>query len=366
MEQVLREWAARRGYAIAWVGGKSVQEAFGRIARLRDEGAFDPAFYDSLLAWTERPESLAQSSSRAAIVVAVPSPANIITFDDPDGGPPRDLVLPPTYVRYLAIFDDVLADLKDATAGRLEGLRLLKAPLKTLAVISGLACYGKNNIAYVEGFGSYVQLVGFVTETALAPWRPAIGGDTRGEGAGARPSDEAFDPAAAPETGGAQPLQEVDGEAGAWSLAAASLDECRTCRACVKACPTRAIGGDRFLLHGERCMTVWSEAEGPLPDEFAKARTPCLIGCMACQEVCPANKGRRRLERLPVLFTAEETAYLMGERGEGPPARELAAKVNGLGCTDLRVSAYGPEPILRRNLRALMKSGPRKRTPHGI
>jgi epoxyqueuosine reductase len=33
-------------------------------------------------------------------------------------------------------------------------------PLKSLAVRSGLAAYGRNNVCYVPGMGSFLELVG--------------------------------------------------------------------------------------------------------------------------------------------------------------------------------------------------------------
>jgi epoxyqueuosine reductase len=317
MQDALREWAAARGYRVAWFGGSGLRGAFDRIKGLRDEGAFEPAFFESLLAWMTKPDLRAQAGAASVIVVAVPRPAHVVTFADRDGRD-RDLVLPPTYFRYMPLFDEVLADLDRATGGGL-GLRLLAAPLKTLAALTGLARYGKNNLAYVEGFGSFIQLVGLASDARLSGSDPAGGG-------------------------GLYP-------------AFAALDECRTCRACLKSCPTRAIGGDRFLLHGERCLTGLSETEGPLPDSYGKLRRRCLIGCLACQERCPANKGRVRFERLAVRFSAEETAYLAGERGDGLPSAGLVDKVRSLACTDLRISDRGPEPILRRNLRAALNAG---------
>jgi len=37
-------------------------------------------------------------------------------------------------------------------------------PLKTLAVRSGLAKYGRNNITYIDGMGSFYRLVAYYTD----------------------------------------------------------------------------------------------------------------------------------------------------------------------------------------------------------
>jgi epoxyqueuosine reductase len=306
----LREWAAERGYRIAWFDGEVVRRAFDRVRRLRANGALDAGFSAKFLSWTSDAELIARSETKTFILLAVPRPALVIAFDD--RGRRRDLALPPTYYRYEALFGEVLADAEASTGGALK-LRRVTAPLKTVAALAGFARYGKNNIAYVDGFGSCVQLMGFATELALP-------------GQGLLPENA--------------PL---------------ALEECRSCEACRRACPTGAIVGDRFLYHGERCLTGFSECEGDLPAEFARLRTPTLIGCLACQEVCPANRGRLRFERLPHVFSDQETAYLLGGRSDGPPTPELAEKVLSLGLSDITVGESGPGAIFRRNLSAVLR-----------
>jgi epoxyqueuosine reductase len=309
----LREWAQERGYRIAWYDGRIVPCAFERVRRLQANGAINAGFFTKFLSWTGESEVLARAETKTVILLAVPRAAHVIAFED--GGRLHDLVLPPTYLRYYPLFEEVLADLKATTGDGLK-LRLLSAPLKTIAGLAGFGRYGKNNIVYVDGFGSGVQLMGFATELDLP------------------------DCAALPEDG------------------PQALDECRSCRACLLACPAGAIAGDRFLFHGERCLTAFSESEGELPGEFARLRTPTLIGCMACQESCPANRGRLRFNKLPQMFSSDETAYVLGERGDGPPAPELAEKVRALGLSDITLNETGPGPIFRRNLRAALRTHP--------
>jgi len=69
------------------------------------------------------------------------------------------VVIPPTYVSYTPRTESVLTILKSWL--KEEGFRLAnqQLPLKTLAVKSGLARYGRNNICYVEGWAASFSLL---------------------------------------------------------------------------------------------------------------------------------------------------------------------------------------------------------------
>jgi epoxyqueuosine reductase len=313
-EKTLHEWAQTRGYRADWYGTEAVDQALRYIPGLRDAGEFDDAFYRRTLAWIEGEGMGVQPGEDSIILVAVPRPAHIARFDYRGGS--FDFALPPTYYNYGGFFEVVRKDLegffRDRASFQLQ-LRTLKAPLKTIATRTGFARYGRNNIAYLEGLGSYVQLMGFASRFPFrAPAPPGI-------------------------------------------LEPAALELCARCEACRRACPTGAIGPDRFLLHAERCVTWFSEYEGPLPEAFGKARRPCLVGCMVCQEVCPANKGLLRLERLPIHFTQEETEYLLGTSPGAPPP-SVREKVEALRCADCTLGASGPDPHFSRNLGAVLRA----------
>ncbi len=92
-------------------------------------------------------------------------------------------------------------------------------------------------------------------------------------------------------------------------------------------------------------------------------RSLCLIGCLACQQICPENKGRLKTEPSGVEFTAEETEAVLeaGRRlaaGEDGGQAQRAgksrafdaarAKFDGLGMTeDLDVMGRNLDHFLR-------------------
>ena len=191
----------------------------------------------------ELPKDLPQA--RSILVVAVPQPQTRVTFT-PDGVP-LPLVVPPTYLHGEAVDQRVAALVTSLLAP--QGFHVSPAclPLKLLAVHSGLAAYGKNNISYVDGLGSFYRLVALFSDLPC----------------------------------GQDPWQE-----------ARMLAACRNCSACQRRCPTGAIGGDRFQLHAERCITFHNEKTSTVdfPEWFEEDWHNSLVGCMRCQLVCPQDK----------------------------------------------------------------------------
>lgn len=170
-----------------------------------------------------------------------------------------------------------------------KGHRILPAPnlpLKRLAASSGLAAYGRNNICYAEGLGSFISLMAYYTDAPCErdPWT------------GVR-----------------------------------MAEACRGCDACIRACPTGAIRPGRFLLDNERCLSFFNEAPGEFPEWLPRAVHHCLYDCMKCQLSCPMNREHIGNVAGPIEFSEEETGLLLSgakleELGPG-----LLKKVKYLG-----------------------------------
>ncbi len=293
IEDGLRLWADGKGRRFAVSGIEVLTEVRAMLEKRRDEGSIDPGFFRENLNGFRYLDDGDVEDPEAVLLVSAPRPAHVVSFDL--GGGPVDGILPPTYVRYRVFFEDVRAELTEAL-GDGAAIDILKAPLKSLSVHMGLSAYGRNNVTYVPGFGSYHQLCGYV-----------VGGEA------GRRLREAF----------GRPT--LSGEV--------LLERCETCRACLKACPTGAIQEHRFLISAEKCYTLYSERRGALPDGIRPAGPACLVGCLACQEACPENKGLLRHEALDVAFTAEETTALveLGRREAAGKAVERASGSPGDG-----------------------------------
>lgn len=68
-------------------------------------------------------------------------------------------------------------------------------------------------------------------------------------------------------------------------------DYCGTCRKCIDACPTDAIGENK-VINGSKCISYFTiELKDMLiPDAMKGKFDDWMFGCDICQEVCPWNR----------------------------------------------------------------------------
>lgn len=295
---------AERGYQGRVVSIQRLRELQEEIEGRYRQGLFDKEFYQERLASFDFqiPDSLPEAMS--LIVVAVPRPQSQAVFTW--NGKSWALILPPTYVAYEETrkrVEDLLAEILDTKGYHV--VRARKLPLKLLAVRSGLGWYGRNNICYVPGMGSFLQLVAVYSDL---------------------------------------PCQKDD-----WREAQ-MMESCQNCHACRQHCPTGAIPSDRFLLRAERCIVFHNEKPGniPFPAWINPSWHNCLVGCLHCQNVCPQNKDFSQWIEGKEEFSQEETALLL----EGVPRDRLPdATVRKLEQLDL----IGYLDSLHRNLGVFFK-----------
>ena len=196
-------------------------------------------------------------------IVAVPQPITRARFVYQ--GRPYEGDVPPTYIGGI---DD--GRVRDALARVVQaagfGLARVRLPVKTLAVRSGLAKYGRNNITYVPGFGSFHRLVAFAADCRC--------------------------------------------DRDHW-MELSMMRACQGCFRCGGNCPTRCIPSERFLLHAENCLTWHNERPETFADWIEPAWHNALVGCLRCQSVCPAN--RRQIDKVVPgpQFSEAETDLLV-------------------------------------------------------
>jgi epoxyqueuosine reductase len=161
-----------------------------------------------------------------------------------------------------------------------------RLPLKRLAVSSDLAEYGRNNITFVAGMGSFITLVAYYTDLDCSEdnWR-----------------------------------------------AVRQMDKCSGCTACLNNCPTGAILKDRFLINNERCVSLFNEGPGEFPEWLPKSAHNCLYDCIKCQDVCPQNQDYINNVIGPIEFDAAETDMLLAGKEFKDLPLALQEKVIFLG-----------------------------------
>lgn len=295
---------ADRGFQGRIVSIQHLAELQEEIEERYIQGSFDEEFYRLRLGFFEFkvPETLPEAKS--IVVVAVPRPQAQATFAF--GGEKTALILPPTYVAYQQTTDRVAEFLTGILKEKGYKIARTALPLKLLAVRSGLAEYGRNNISYVSGFGSFFQLVAVYSDLPCREdsWREAR-----------------------------------------------MMKQCENCQACRRSCPTGAISSDRFLLHADRCIVFHNEKKGdvPFPGWIDPSWHNCLYGCLHCQRVCPEDGHFMNWIVEREEFSQEETELLL--KGGSALSSATLEKLKNLDLAD-------PDTLdnLPRNLRAFFGS----------
>ena len=288
-----------RGYRGTVLPIEYVAQLKHEIEERLSQKEVDAGLYEKYLSSFKFDITTSLPNARSIIITAAPQPQRKIIFHF--NGQTYSVIIPPTYY---ADTDNQIKDIIENVLN-VDGYQLHRAalPLKLLAVYCGMAKYGKNNITYVEGLGSFVRLRAYLSDM------PPVRSD--------------------------------------W-LEPQVMEECDSCKACLKACPTGAIVADRFLVHAERCLTFLNEGRGEFPEWVNPAWHNSLMGCMKCQLICPVNKRFVKWVEQGENFDEAETELILN----GVPLDRIPpVTVHKLK------HCYMAEDldVLPRNLRALMK-----------
>ncbi len=293
----------KHGYQWRIVSINHLDELREEIEGPHRQGLYDEEFYKERIVPLVFKPPTELKDARAIIIVTSSQPQFRIVFTCK--GEKRPALIPPTYVRYKAVKAQA-KELLERILGP-AGYRVAAAflPEKLLVARSGLGSYGKNNISYVPGMGSFHEPAAFYSDLPCAEdyWQE-------------------------------KPM----------------LKRCQKCTACVLQCPSGAITSERFLLRVEQCITFRNEKAGtiPFPDWLDPSWHNSLVGCMICQQVCPENKKFLKWIEAGPEFSEEETGLIL----EGIPFKKLPAetvdKWKWLGLSE-------DFDIFPRNLRALLK-----------
>lgn len=267
-------------YKYKTVSVKHVKEVGDWFAKLKAEkrisdnkifrGYIDNFVYD--------PEKV-MPGAKSIIIVSVPFGSASVIFRK--NGKKYKVIVPFEYwdngLNYPKLKERVFNDLVKNSSEKMQGQ--IRLPIKTLAARSGLAEYGKNNITYVDEYGSFQQLIGYYTTKEMPDnWEPLK-----------------------------------------------TLRLCKGCSICVNACPTKCFREDNFVIDIGKCITLYNELPDPMPEWINPKAHNVLAGCYACQWECPANKERKKDIKNIADMTEEETEFIL-KAGTDKKMREKIAE----------------------------------------
>jgi epoxyqueuosine reductase len=246
-------------------------------------------------------------TAKSAIVVAAFTKSMYVRFTL-DGAQFR-LLVPPQYY----------AD--DMSAAKLRGIvqqEIIKSansrivdisqsvPLKLLAARSGLGRYGKNNLIFVDGMGSYNLLYAFLTDYAFA-------------------EDN-------------------------WTQLSI-LGHCQRCDRCDRSCPTSCFSYGRFPIDIDKCVTLYNERQGAFPNWMLRSGHSALMGCLRCQDACPEDGGYAGVAGMLEDVSEDETRKILKGTADDALLKSLQRKLRQFPATASK-EAF---PILTRNLSVLTR-----------
>ena len=284
------------------VAVEHLKELKEEIKSLHHERKLDDAFYDEWMpSYLDHKPPKDFGRAKSIFVIATPVPVGRVTFHWK--GQARRVIVPPTYGRHQPVTNRAKRLMKEGFEPHSYWLAQAILPLKLLAARSGLVMYGKNNITYIPKYGSFHRLTAFYSD--------------------------------------------YDSPEDHWQEKT-PLPKCKTCKACLRNCPTGAIRDDRFLIHVERCLTLLNERsrDCPFPSRVTGDMHNAIVGCMRCQKVCPYDREVIEWIEDRGEFSDEETAYLLKGRYSGKKKTIIEKKLKDSGI-DLS--------ILPRNLEVLLK-----------
>jgi epoxyqueuosine reductase len=242
---------------------------------------------------------------RSLIVAAIPCPKVIHQFHYCGNLIP--CVMPPTYTNWETTNKQTLRYITDYLTPLGFSVAMSETlPQKLLAVHCGLAQYGRNNICYIDEFGSYIQIMTCISDLPCneSPWFPVR-----------------------------------------------RMESCDKCFACVTSCPTSAIDSNRQLINSDKCLTLLDEYPGDFPQWLNKDAHNGIFGCTKCQDCCPGNAHNKDNIVVGVTFTEEETTELLNHKGDKPYTDSLSAKIEAMGIAP----QYGDINLLPRNMAVLLQ-----------
>lgn len=302
--RLLESELLKNGYVSKIIPIKHVKELENKIEGLYEQSLISENIYNKELKICLDFDIEKQfPEAQSVLLIACSSPQVKVTFNI--NQKKVTFKVPPYYGDWQNTVESVKNIIKPILKKHNYKYTQAQLPEKLLAVCSGLGHYGRNNLCYINGMGSYLCFASFLTDI------------------------------------------QVDGDS--WADMG-RLERCENCDLCVQNCPSGAINKESFLINAERCLTFYNEGKGIFPKWIQSNWHNCLIGCLSCQEICPENKSYREKNIKKVEFTEIETSYILENHPAESLPEDLEKKLIKLG-----LRGYYNYNRLSRNIFALLK-----------
>ena len=292
-----------QGFRWRMVSVEHLEELKEEIFQRKRSGEIAEEVYREYMTGFETAASEELPGARSIIIAAAPQPQYQVGFTW--DGEVHYFTIPPTYLHHTdQEMESVLKRVLEPSGYRFSQACL---PEKLLTVRSGLGRYGRNNIAYIEGMGSFYRPRAYYTDLPCRQdhWQPV-----------------------------------------------AVMDICKNCNVCVDGCLPGALSRERFIVQADKCITFFSEIDIPWPQWVGSCwdkDSKCLIGCMKCQLNCPKNRENRDGVQSLEVFSRQETGILLEEKERSRLPVDLLEKLERLYLAEYI-------PILSRNLNILFQA----------
>lgn len=300
MENFLTE-IEKLGYKTRMVPIECADDLKYEIETLKKDGLIEDSFLKRYLCNFKYDYSDILANAKSIIIIAIPQPITILNLSWK--GKAHKLVLPPVYIH--SDTDKQVTETADSFHIK-TGFSFAAAslPLKLLGVRSGLCKYGRNNISYIEGIGSFYRLTALISDI---------------------PCDD-------------KKWHKTD-----------IMKNCKNCSLCINNCPTGCIDNSRFLIHAQNCLTNLNENSGSFPDWLDINSHNALVGCMRCQMICPENKSHIYFNEIENFLSENEISLILDGKSVDELPEKTVSLLDKYGLMD-----YYPENILSRNLNILL------------
>ncbi|MFW9827357.1 MAG: 4Fe-4S double cluster binding domain-containing protein [Candidatus Thorarchaeota archaeon] len=297
-------------YKYRIVSVKHLEELQEDIDKLRREGKLSQnkvyrSYIDSKK--FEIPDDFPDAKS--IIILAIRSKPALVNFHI--NGSKLEVMIPPNYYDDGTTSEDfetlILKDIIKEPGYKVKFANKLHR--KLLAVRSGLGKYGRNNICYIDVWGSMITLYPYFTDFQF---------------------------------------EEDD-----WTEIK-MMDYCRKCTICIDNCITNAIpnpSDENFVINATNCIPVYNEIKGIIPDWIPSEAHNSLIGCMRCQLKCPANQNVINLFERFEDVSETETNMLLNGNFDDNLANSLSKNLKMFTPANANSALI----VIKRNLELLIK-----------